>query len=175
VVQAVTGWWRANAVALGALVLLVPVTAAAVGWNEWSGYYSGRASSPVTIQSGESAAYGEATIGPATAQFTEHPLAPEGTRVVSVRVQVDPGDPAIQCIQPALRELEGVRRQWNSASYELDRGWDADRPTSCIADATEPYTLDVDYLVPLDASGPFVVEIESTGLLPEFARVVVTP
>ncbi|MCP2635832.1 hypothetical protein K0817_004525 [Microbacterium sp. HD4P20] len=173
--DALTGWWRANAAALGVLVLLVPATAAAVGWNEWSSYYSGRASIPIMVQAGESAAYGEATIGPATAEFTEHSLAPSGTRVVSVRVRVDPGDPAIQCFEPPLRELEGLQRQWNSASYELDRSWDVERPTSCIADATTPYTLDVDYLVPLDASGPFVVDIESGGLLPEFARLVVAP
>lgn len=170
-----TGWWRANGVALSALVVLVPAMAIAVGWNEWWNYYSGRGSIPTTIQPGESAAYGGATIGPATGEFTDDPLAPEGTRVVSVRVRVDPGAPPIQCLEPLLRELDGAQRQWNSASYELSRGWDVNRPTSCVADATSPYSLDVDYLVPSDASGPFAVEIESAEVIPEFARVIVEP
>ena len=34
--EPVTGWWRANAVALGALVVLIPATALTMSWNEWT-------------------------------------------------------------------------------------------------------------------------------------------
>jgi hypothetical protein len=169
-----TGWWRANAVALGALVVLVPVTTLAVGWNEWWGYYSGRPSVPLTVEPGESVTYAGATVGPATAGFTDRPLAPEDARVVSVRVQVDPDGLGYSCSSPVLREVGGAQRQWNAASaYELDPERDFDLREFCDPETAAPYALDVDYLVPLDASGPFTVELSAEN--PEFARLVVEP
>ena len=170
-----TGWWRKNAVALGALAVLIPAVVVSVAWNEWSEYDLNRASRPLAVAPGDSVEYGGATVGPATARFRDDPLAPQGSRVVSVKLRVEPGDPALVCLSPILREADGAARQWSAASYELDRGWDADRPTSCVAEATAPYTMDIDYLVPLDASGPFTVELDSVDSWPEFVSAVVEP
>ena len=167
-----TGWWRTNAVALGALVVLAPALVGVVAWNEWSKHGTGR---PVHIATGASATYEGARIGPATAEYRDDPLAPQDTRVVSVRLAVDPGDPAILCTEPQLREIGGAGRTWNAASYELARGWDAEHPTSCVAEATEPYTMVVDYIVPADASGVFAVELDSAETRPDFVSAVVEP
>ena len=51
-----TGWWRTNAVALGALVVLAPALVGVVAWNEWSQHDSGR---PVHVDTGGSATYGK--------------------------------------------------------------------------------------------------------------------
>lgn len=173
--ESMTGWWRANAMSLGVLAVLVPGVVLSVAWNEWSEYYGSRASRPLTVAPGDSVEYGGATVGPATARFRDDPLAPDGARVVSVRIRVDPSDPGLSCMSPVLRETDGSRRQWDAASYELDRGWDVNRPTSCVAEATSPYTMEVDYLVPVDAPGPFTVELDSVDFWPEFVSAVVEP
>ena len=171
-----TGWWRANAVPLGVLLVLVPATTIAVGWNEWWGYYSGRASIPIAVEAGDSTEYAHATVGPATAEFTDRPLAPEDARVVAVRILIDPHGLGFSCAIPQLRELEGSQRQWDAASaYDLDPERDFDLRESCDSETAAPYTLDLDYLVPLDASGPFTVEVTSAERIPEFARLIVEP
>ena len=170
-----SGWWRSNAIALGALVLLVPATVMSISWNEWANNDAYTASRPLTLAPGDTIQYGGVTVGPASAEFTDSPLAPQGTRVVSVSLRIDPGETSILCSEPPLHEMDGAMRQWNSASYELDRGWDVNHPTSCIDGETRPYTLEVDYLVPSDAVGPFAVEFSLTDALPEFVSAVVEP
>jgi hypothetical protein len=172
--EPVTGWWRANALALGALVVLIPAAALAMSWNEWAGIRQGTASEPISLAPGESAEYGGATVGPASAEFTDLPLAPQDARVISVTVRIDPGDPAIACAKPVLREVDGAQRQWN-ARDDLGREWDSDHWDFCDSEATAPYEMEIDYLVPEDASGPFAVEISSAEALPEFVSAVVAP
>lgn len=173
--ESVSGWWRANGAALGVLAVLVPVTAVSISSNEWAGLAANTPTRALTLEPGQSIEYGGATIGPASAEFTESPLAPRGTRVVSVTLRIDPGDSSLLCSEPPLRETGGAKRQWNSASYELDRGWDVNHPTSCIDGETGPYALEVDYLVPSDASGPFAVEFALAEAFPEFVSAVVDP
>lgn len=168
-----TGWWRANAIALSALVLLVPATVLTMSWNEWGGTWPG-STQAIIVNPGGSAQYAGATVGPATAEFTELPLAPHDARVLAVTVRIDPGNPAIRCPQPRLREIDGAQRQWNSRD-DLGRDWDADRRAFCDPDATAPYDLEIDYLVPADASGPFAVELTSVEAVPEFVSAVVAP
>lgn len=167
-----TGWWRTNAVALVALGVLAPTLVGVVAWNESSSSSSGR---PIHVAVDDSVTYAGATIGPATAEYRDDPLAPQDTRVVSVRLRVDPGIPAIECTEPQLREIGGAERTWAAASYELDRGWDAENPTSCVAEATESYTMVVDYIVPEGASGIFAIELTSAESWPDFVSAVVEP
>jgi hypothetical protein len=167
-----TGWFRSNAVALGVLVVLVPATTLAIGWNEWSG--GGYASLPRTVEAGDAIAYGGATVGPATAEFTHAPLAPDAARVVSVHVPIDPDRLGYQCAIPLLREVGGAQRQWNATSgYDLDPDHDSDLREICDSERAAPYTLDVSYVVPRDASGPFTVEVVSGTS--EVARLIVEP
>ncbi|GAA5206374.1 hypothetical protein [Microbacterium kyungheense] len=169
-----SGWWRSNAVALGALVLLVPATYAAMSWNEWSTVLENSASKAVALPPGEEIPYAGATVGPASAEFTELPDAPAHTRVVTVTLHIDPGDQSFSCTVPQLREADGHRRQWD-ARDDLGREWDPDIHTFCDSEAEGPYDLTLDYLVPDDASGPFVVELESVAGRPEFVSAVVEP
>lgn len=172
--EPVTGWWRSNAVAVGALVVLVPATAVAMSWNEWAVTLRNTPTAPISVAPGESAEYAGATVGPASADFTELPLAPQDARVVTVSLRIDPGDPAIACSKPVLREVDGAQRQWN-ARDDLGREWDSERRAFCDPEATAPYQMEIDYLVPEDASGPFTVELGSVGWYPEFVSAVVAP
>ena len=169
-----TGWWRANAIALGALVVLIPATAATISWNEWAGIRQATASEPISLAPGESAEYAGASVGPASAEFTDLPLVPQGARVITVTVRIDPGDPAIACPEPVLREVGGAQRQWN-AHDDLGREPSSNRWTFCDSEATAPYDMEIDYLVPDDASGPFTVELSSGTELPAFVSAVVAP
>ena len=169
------GWWRRNAVPLVLVAVLLPVTAGVVAVNEWSEWDLGHGTKPITVEPGESVSYGGATIGPAKAKFSTDAAAPPGTRVVSATVLVAPGDDPISCLTPHLREAGGAGRQWDEASYELERDFDSDRVTFCSSEMPIRYSLTLDYLVPVDATGPFTIELESGDELPRFVRLIVEP
>lgn len=169
-----TGWWRANAVALGALVILVPATWLIVSWNEWADLDANTARRPLTLEPGASIEYAGATIGPVTGEHADRPLTPEGTRVVTVTVPIDPGAAAFGCSQPTLHEQTGARREWQPTE-DVGREWDSDRHTLCDSELRTPYMLELDYLVPADASGPFALEVFSSDAGPEFVSAVVEP
>jgi hypothetical protein len=171
----VTGWWRSNALALGVLVVLVPATVLTMSWNEWAEIKANSGSQPITLEPGSTVEYAGATVGPVAARFTDLPLAPPSTRVVAVTLQLDPGEPPITCTAPVLREVGGAQRQWDASGEDLGREWDPDVWSFCTSDATGPYELQLDYLVPDDASGPFVVELESAAGWPEFVSAVIDP
>lgn len=176
------GWWRSNAVALVALALLIPAVVVIIGGNEWNDGSAGRPWQPIGVSPGESAAYGEAQIGPASAELISAESAddreltvPDGMRVVVTTVRVDPGSPAISCLPLVLRERDGAQRQWNGARLEVDWPFDAAQPTSCDRDAVAPYSLVTPFLVPDDARGPFAVDIAGVDELPRFVRLDVAP
>lgn len=172
--EPMTGWWRQNALALVLVAVLAPVTAITIFSNEHGPIDSARASTPLTVEPGESMTYGAAVVGPAFGHFVSNPAAPGGTRVVSVAVRIDPGNPALACPQPVLREVDGAQRQWNEASIDLGTST-PERPNFCSTEQVAPYTLMLDYIVPEDASGPFSVDLESASLAPEFARIILEP
>ncbi|MCR2808647.1 MULTISPECIES: hypothetical protein [unclassified Microbacterium] len=169
------GWWRRNAVSLGLVAVLLPVTAGVVALNEWSDWDLGHATKPITVEPGGAVDYAGAAIGPARARFADDPAAPEGTRLVSATVLVSPGTEPISCLSPQLREAGGAGRQWNEASAGLDRGYDPDRLTFCDSDLSIRYSLTLDYLVPEDAAGPFFIELASAAAIPQFVRLVIEP
>ena len=115
---------RGAAVALGALALLMPALGATVVWNEWSQSSAGALDAPVVVGPGDDAPYGDALLGPAEAEFVEDPLAPADARVLRVRIDVDPGDPALPCAEPILRELDARRAiqtvRARAADYRID-------------------------------------------------------
>ena len=168
-------WWRRNALWLALVAVLAPLTAGVIAVNEWSEWDLGHATKPITVAAGGSASYAGARFGPARAEFTTDPAAPPGSRVVSVTVLVEPGDQPIICPTPVLRETGSARRQWDEASFELERDFDADRTTFCSAEESLRYSLTLDYLLPEDAAGPFAIELQSGDALPQFLSMIVEP
>lgn len=169
------GWWRRNAAALAAVVVLVPVTVGVIAANEWSDGDLGHPTKATTVDAGDSAIYGGAIIGPANAEFTDDAGIPPGARVVHATVLITPADEPISCLSPLLRETGGAQRQWDEASFELDRDYDLALKTSCDSELPIRYSLTLDYLVPEDATGPFALELSTGDALPQFVRLVVEP
>jgi len=169
------GWGRRNALWLALAAVLAPLTVGVVAANEWSEWDLGHSTKPITVAAGESTSYSGARVGPARAEFTTDPAAPAGSRVVSVTVLVEPGNDPISCATPLLRETGGAQRQWDEASFELERDFDANRTTFCSAEESLRYSLTLDYLVPEDAAGPFAIELQAGDALPRFLRLIVEP
>lgn len=88
---------------------------------------------------------------------------------------VEPGSEPIACPTPQLREAGGAQRQWDKASYDLDRDFDSERKTFCNSEPRARYLLTLDYLVPADATGPFTIDLESGDELPRYLRLVIEP
>ncbi|SFS13551.1 hypothetical protein SAMN04487846_2718 [Microbacterium sp. cf046] len=169
------GWWRRNAVALVAIAVLLPATVGVIAVNEWSEWDLGHPTKPILVQPGDAVTYGGARLGPAKAEFTDDSAAPAGTRVVSATVLVTPGAEPISCLSPLLRETTGAFRQWDEASYELDRDFDSTRMTSCDSELPIRYSLTLVYIVPDDAAGPFAIEVSTAESLPGYVRLRVEP
>jgi hypothetical protein len=172
------GWWRRNALALAAAAVLVPATAAVIGGSEWWAHNASRELFPHAVSVGETAGFGEATWGPAKAEFVSpgpRDDIPHGARVIEVEVPVEPGDEPLACASPTLQELTGEMRQWKEASISVETEYDPDRPLSCASELTDSYTVVVPFLVPADAVGPFGVDFSLGDELPGFLRLVVAP
>lgn len=172
------GWWRRNALPLVAVAVLLPATFGVVGWNEWNDYFSGRPTQPVVAPPAASVEFEGAVWGPAEIEVVERGAeldAPVGSQVVMVAVPVDPGPDAATCLPPTLRESTGARREWQDVTFEI--GWSppSGQLGSCAGTGTDPFTITVAFLVPLDATGPFAVELVSPEALPRFARLLVEP
>lgn len=173
---AVTSWWRRNAVALVALAVLVPATAVVTGFQEWNEYYGESPTRAVEVSPGETAALGVARWGNAslTTVPANDPRAedlPDATRLVVARIVVDWDDEPPGCAAPILREATGDQREWSGAQNHLP-SWEptADRGTFCSGEATQDYTLEVPFVVPESASGPFTIDLQVIGAEPDFLR-----
>lgn len=170
------GWWRRNALALGVLVVLVPGTAATIAFTSWGEWGAAHPTRPVAVSLGETISFSGSTIGEAQAVFDDDvDGTPNGARVVAVTLEIDPEGREFSCSTPTLREVGGSQRQWAEASFDLDRAYDPERVGYCDSELVTAYTLSLDYLVPADASGPFVLEFSTGPALPEYLRIAVEP
>lgn len=172
------GWWRRNALPLVSVAVLLPATFGVVGWNEWNEFFSGQPTQPVVAPAGASVEFEDAVWGPAEIEIVEPAAefeAPAGSQVVMVSVPVDPGADAATCLPPTLRESTGARREWRDVTFEI--GWSptSEQFGSCAGTETDPFTITVAFLVPLDAAGPFAVDLVSAEALPGFVRLLVEP
>jgi hypothetical protein len=165
-------WWQRNAVALGIVVVIAPITAAAISLNAWQGI---NAAHPVTVAQGEAIAYGDAEVGPLRARFDDLEGIPRGTRVVAVEIDIDPDGEEFTCSSPTLIETTALHREWIDATTSIDRPYDPDRVTYCDRELTGPYTVEFDYLVPDDAVGPFVLEFASPDAAPDVLELTLSP
>lgn len=173
--QPVSAWWRRNGIALLVLAVLVPVGGIGIAQHERTAL-SGSGEVPVPASASGGVDLAGITVGPARAEFDSVANAPTGTRVVTVHLPIDTHGDDMSCLSPLLRETEGLQRTWRESALELGLdSFDAERPTSCPMDAGRWFTLVTSYLVPVDATGPFYVDLTWADALPEFARLRVQP
>lgn len=156
-------WWRRNLIALVALVVLLPVTAAAVGWQEWYQFFGfgTRAVSAVVVADGETADLAGATWGPlrgGEVQDISGLDVPDGARLLAVAVPVDASTAAVACALPTLVEQK-TGREWRPVATEIGYFPGADEPQTCLSGETGAYDLVVPFVVPDDAEGPFWVDV----------------
>jgi hypothetical protein len=165
-------WWRRNAVALAIVVVIAPITAAAISLNAWRDI---NAVQRITVAEGDHVAYADAEVGPLRARFDDLEGIPRETRVVAVEIDIDPDGEAFSCNSPTLIETTGAHREWRDSTTSIDRPYDPDRVTYCDRELTGPYTVEFDYLVPDDAVGPFELEFSSPDAAPDVLRLTLSP
>ena len=169
------GWWRSNAVALVSLAILLPVTMGVTTVNEWWDYNSGRPSQAVEVEPGAEASFAGASWSDARLirRVDGSKLGiPPGTKllVATIDVEFDPGRPPLGC-PLTLRETTGAQRQWSSAAQgPFDWRTSGGRAGICWTDATESYTVEVPFVLPDDARGPYTIDASIGGQLPRFLR-----
>ncbi|GAA2884498.1 hypothetical protein [Microbacterium esteraromaticum] len=163
-------WWKANAVALGMLVVLLPAGAVAIGWKDWTAANSTAFNrvTPVIASDGETVELSGATWGPirsAAIHDTEGMTTPPNTRVIGVAIPVkpdpvDPEDPSdpVKCNSPLIIE-QSTGRQWNESSFELGFDYSSTEYRECDSTVTEPYEIIVPFAIPEDAEGPFWIDV----------------
>lgn len=148
------GWWRRNAVALGALVVLIPVGAWAFDTIEFGAVRNAQRSVPL----GTETAIGDWTFAPPeiTSVSPGDVGAPSGTDPVVVRIAVTPGDDEVACSAPLLIDPETGREWWPAR----DLGWSSadDERNSCPPpvddDGLSASAFDLTALVLLPADAP---------------------
>lgn len=185
------GWWRRNALALALAAVLLVATVGITSWKEWSDYFGTRPTQPTTVDVGIAAEFGGASwqlvdVLAGTSDDVEQ--IPEGTTMILARVKVTPGamaDAAEGAEAAGAAEAaetgspgcmlrlseEGSGREWHSAAlrpidYRTTPGYES----YCLPGATEPYLLEVPFVVPTGASGELSLVIEVAQLLPKYLR-----
>lgn len=172
-------WWRRNRVALVALLVLAPLTAAAVGWQEWYQFFGfgGRPVTAVSVAQDDTAELAGAEWGPLRGGEIDDVSGldvPEDTRLIAVAVPVNPSVEGIGCETPKLVE-QATGREWRPVRLEIGLPWSADEPETCLSEGADPYELIVPFVVPEDATGPFWVDVRPYGAGASFLRFTLEP
>jgi len=180
------GWWRRNALALGALAVLLPATIGGIGWWEWKYAYPDSSQPVWAVEPGKSGTteLQGATWGPVQAKEITDPEGldmPKGAKLILVGVLVTPtSTKAPGCEDPVLVQ-KSTGHRWQSARTELGLSWNKDEPETCItspeegAQKVEPYKLILPYVVPADVEGPFSVDVRPRLAGARFVRFTVDP
>ncbi|MCS5713594.1 hypothetical protein NVV95_03380 [Herbiconiux sp. CPCC 205716] len=171
------GWLKRNAIALVAVVVLVPASLFVTFSSDWLSYWSQRASSPVTVERGADVGFGGAEWRVTEVQrirSTELPAdagAPPGTDVVVVSVAVSPeGATAPSCLMDLEETRSGApSRTWSpDTGTGVDLGFDLDVPLYCDSEQTGDYTLEAVFVVPADAGDQLRLNVEVVDELPRY-------
>jgi hypothetical protein len=148
-------WWRRNAAALCALVVLVPASVVALDILEFGAVRNATRA----VAAGETTRidgweFGPVTVSPLNADAVG---APAGSSPVVVTIPVAAGPQGVSCLLPSVRE-PATGREWRTITT-LEWQPDPEDPTFCTSEPTVPYDLSYAVLLPGDASGPLVVEL----------------
>jgi len=155
-----TRWWRRNALALGALVVLVPASLFAY---DALGFGAVR-NAELTVSGDEPHAMGgmpaAAALGPVTISPLERDEvgAPRGSDPVLVTIRVDPGEGLSSCRGVTVTE-PSTGRQWRTVFTGLTWVQEQGQEMSCVSDAVIPYDVVAPVLLSDDVVGPLVVTI----------------
>lgn len=163
-----SSWWRHQRVALIALVVLVPLTAFVIVGNAVRYDRATNPTDPIAVRFGASTTYGGATVGPIAATATTDSAEPGDTKVIRVTIPIANGT-SLNCWPPDLTEVSGSRRTWKESSSRL-ADTDFSTITYCDSTRTDPYEIELSYLVPADAVAPFSIEFYDDELLPSFVN-----
>lgn len=149
------GWWRRNALALGALVVLIP--AALLAYDQF-GFGDVRNPS-LSAAASELVTVGDAQIGRATitALDPEEVGAPTGTTPVLVSLHIIPGDDALTCLGTTVAE-PSTGRTWRTEHLTIDWRPDSFQASSCHVASAEPFDATFPVLLADDASGGLIVQ-----------------
>ncbi|HWK78535.1 MULTISPECIES: hypothetical protein [unclassified Microbacterium] len=156
-------WWRRNAVALIGVAVLVPMTAAAIGWQEWYQYFGfgARAVTAIAVAEDDTVDFVGATWGPIRGGEIDDLTGldvPDGTRLLAAAIPVQASTEGIGCETPKLVE-QSTGRIWTPTRLEIGLLSDPDEPETCLSAEAGDYELIVPFVVPDDAEGPFWVDV----------------
>lgn len=178
------GWWRRNALALVAVVVLAGATAWAQTARERSEREDYYATQPVRAEQGETLELTGATYTVVDVERLYPGGLPDGTAAVRVTVDVaaaDGGAVPDQC-SFRLEESGGSHgtREWLDAVYStVDFLEPEGTATSCTPDEEEQvrtrFTLAVPFVIPEDADGTLFLAIETAEAIPRYAALELGP
>lgn len=176
-----TRWLRREGLAV---VLVVVLATAAVLWeldHGWRDYQDAQYSEVERAAPGEQAVLqgtgytltGSEVVRGDSPRGERWEVAPDAALVV-LTLDVEPGaDPGVEPYTPNLRLLDpsGDGTRWDTASFS-DTAWSPpDRYESYVdTDATEPYAVQLGFVVPADRTDGLDLEITSLTSLPRALR-----
>lgn len=169
-----TGWWRRNARPLIALAVITPLTFGVIGYQEWTSYFTGRPTQPITVPATERVEFAGAKWGPAAMLPFRMDQAPSDAQVVATGFSVDAGDTELKCAPPVLREVGGLQREWTPSTFSLPLGLEGvDVEGTCRSDRMDRQGVITLFLLPLDAEGPFALDVDLNDADSRFVRFIV--
>lgn len=153
------GWWRRNALALGAVLILVPAGV----WTLDTLEFGAARNAQRDIAPGLDAAVQDWTFAPPTLEGLDPSEvgAPPGSTPVEVRVRATPGDGDVICSEPVLIDPATGREWWPSYGLEWNRA-DEDYEF-CPSDSAGPFDLTTFILLPADAPDRLIVQFIANG------------
>lgn len=173
------GWWRRNAVALVLVVALAAATVWIVSAREWHDYFGYRPTQAIAADPQGIATVDDVTYRLVGVERVRPDELPHDTAALVVTIEIEPeeGSPPPEGCVVDLRERGGSagERTWGDADSAPTRVPLRDDTTSyCPLDATEGYTLQVPFIVPIDADGTLAVLLD-VGLAPRYVEFEVGP
>ena len=172
-------WLRRNWIGLIAVAVLLPVTVGVTFSTQWTAYFGGRPSAPISIAAGDSTDFaqtewtveGTKRISAASAEGEEIGL-PAGSDLVVVTVRVSPDGDAVPpgCLV-SLEEFDGdsVSRTWsNSSTDPIDYDPTEGTQSYCPSDAVGPYVLESIFVVASDASDDLAMALSVASEIPRY-------
>jgi hypothetical protein len=176
------GWLRRNAFALGAVVVLVPVTLGVTFSNDWGRYYSTRPSQPIEVDAGSAADFAgtgwrvdstRRVAGGSPEALAAH--LPGGSDLVVVTVEVTPREldeeGASTFCEVRLEEQDGgeLARSWGDATLEPIDFEGADGvENGCTPDLTGPYRFEALFVIPASVDSALALHLEVSDELPRY-------